>query len=65
MRDFPKHLIPFRMLYRTILRASANANNILIGIHEFQKFRDMSIATDRGKRPTTVLYCVIAGGLYY
>ncbi len=35
--------------------ASHNAKTILIGIHEFKNWRDISIATITGQRPTTVI----------
>ncbi len=35
--------------------ASHNAKTILIGIHEFKNWRDISISTIRGQRPTTVI----------
>jgi len=55
MRDFLKHLIPFRVLYRNIMRAARNAKTILIGIHEFKNWREISISTIRGQRPTRVI----------
>jgi len=55
IRDFLKHLIPFRRLYGTSMRASRNANNIFIGIDEFKNWRDISISSFRGQRPTTVI----------